>query len=106
MEWCFAKINNRLAEVFFDEGKNGEPLFYGHCYVKREEYKTKKEQKWIDKDIEKVQLAYRKGKYRIKIGKFKSQKYQTYAPKKLAEMKKELKNPKNLISIDEFAKKL
>jgi hypothetical protein len=42
MPWCFALVNNKLSEIFFDHGKNGQPLMRGHCYVKIEEYKTKK----------------------------------------------------------------
>lgn len=36
----------------------------GHCYVKRSEYKTKYEQRMIDKDIKKYQFTYRKKQYR------------------------------------------
>ncbi len=64
MSWSFAIINNRLAEVFFDRWKNGRVVFRGHCYVKRSEYKTKQEQKWIDRDTAKVRLVCRKGKYK------------------------------------------
>lgn len=64
MFWSFATINGKLAEVFF-EGNKGKLKFIGHCYVKKSEYKTKKEQSWINKDTEKVRLTYRKGKYNI-----------------------------------------
>jgi hypothetical protein len=60
--WCFALVNKRLAEIYFDE-KHGT---YGHCYVKREEY-SKREQKMIDSDIKKYQFVYRKGYYTDKI---------------------------------------
>jgi hypothetical protein len=67
MSWCFAKVNNRLAEIYFNETKKG-PKVWGHCYVKKEEYKTKKEQEWIKKDIAQFCFKYRKGKYkRIKV---------------------------------------
>ncbi|MBU0476426.1 hypothetical protein KKB68_00195 [Patescibacteria group bacterium] len=56
--WCFAMINGRLAEIYFDK-KQG---IYGHCYVQRKEY-TKKEKKMIDSDILKYQFVYRKGCY-------------------------------------------
>lgn len=56
--WCFAIVNGRLAEIFFDK-KYG---IYEHCYVKREEY-NKKEQRMIDSDIKKYQFVYRKGYY-------------------------------------------
>ena len=47
MSWSFAIINGRLAEIFFDEmhGKikrRRRIKISGHCYVKKEEYKTKK----------------------------------------------------------------
>ena len=46
--WCFAVVNGRLAEIYFDK-KYG---IYGHCYVKRNEF-NKKEQKIINLDIKK-----------------------------------------------------
>jgi len=96
MSWCFAKVNNRLAEIFFDEGKNKEPLIIGHCYVRRDEYKTKKEQKWIDVDLKKIKVVYRNKQYRISGGIFCNSKYQIYASKKLAEIDKDIKAGKNL----------
>ena len=66
MSWCFAIINNRIAEIYFDK-KGGEIKFLGHCYVKESEYTLKEEKEWIKKDIEKVKLIYRKGKYRNKL---------------------------------------
>ena len=67
MSWCFAIVNNRLAEIYFEE-KGKKTKITGHCYVKKEEYKTKQEQKWIKEDTAKFRFVYRKGKYkRIKI---------------------------------------
>jgi len=67
MSWCFAIVNNRLAEIYFEE-KMGKPKIIGYCYVKKEEYKTKREQKWIEEDTAKLRFVYRKGKYkRVKI---------------------------------------
>lgn len=63
MNWSFGIVNNKLAEVFFQKSK-GKIKFIGHCYVKEEEYKTKREREWIKKDTEKVRLVYRKGEYR------------------------------------------
>ena len=40
----------------------------GHAYVKKEEYKTKKEQKWIEQDTKQLRLTYYNGKYRDKNG--------------------------------------
>ncbi len=62
MPWNFAKVNGRLAEVFFERrGKN--VIFEGYCHVRKSEYKTKREQKWIKEDTEKVRLVYKNGKY-------------------------------------------
>lgn len=63
MPWCFAIVNNKLAEIYFDE-RRGKAKIIGHCYVKKEEYKTKKEQRWIKEDIPKFYFVYRKGKYK------------------------------------------
>lgn len=69
--WAFALINGRLAEFHFEIEKGKFYMTHGHCYVKRSEYKTKQEQKWIDKDTEKYQFTYRNTRYR-KVGERKS----------------------------------
>lgn len=63
MSWCFAIINNRLAEIYFEK-KKGKIKYLGHCYVKRSEYGSKKEKDWIEKDSARVKLTYRNGIYR------------------------------------------
>ena len=63
MNWSFAIINQKLAEIYF-ERTNGEVRFFGHCYVKKEEYKTKKEQIMIKVDTAKNQLIYKNGGYK------------------------------------------
>ena len=63
MGWCFAKINNRLGEIYFDKDKNGKSKITGHCYVDNETFNTKQEKKWIKNDTKKYQLTYRNGKY-------------------------------------------
>ncbi len=68
MSWCFAIVNNKLAEIFFDKNKNGRARIRGHCYVKKSEYKTKLEQNQIAKDIKKVKVAYRNKKYKLVEG--------------------------------------
>ena len=65
MSWCFAIVNNRLAEIFFDKNKNGRTKIEGHCYVKKSEYKTKQEQSWIAEDTKKLKVAYRNKKYKL-----------------------------------------
>ena len=59
--WCFGIVNGRLAAVFYGENKKIE----AHCYVKKEDYKTKQEQKWIEKDTKRLRLVWRNKKYRV-----------------------------------------
>lgn len=61
--WCFAIVNNRLVEIHFDKRYG----VWGHCYVKRKDYKTKQEWKWIEDDTKKYRFSYRKGYYFDKI---------------------------------------
>ena len=56
-------VNNRLAEISFERPYG----IWGHCYVKREEYTTKQERKWIREDTKKCRFTYRKGYYFDKI---------------------------------------
>lgn len=62
--WAFALINGRLAEFHYEIERGKFYLAYGHCHVKRSEYKTKQEQRWIDKDTEKYLFTYRNKQYR------------------------------------------
>ena len=62
--WAFALINGRLAEFNFEINKGKFYMGMGHCYVKRREYKTKYEQRMIDKDNEKYRFTYVNKKYR------------------------------------------
>ena len=62
MNWCFAKVNSKLAEIYFEK-KRGKTKFLGHCYVKKSEYKTKRELAWIEEDTKKVKLDYKNKKY-------------------------------------------
>jgi len=65
MSWCFAIVNNKLAEIYFNKTKAGKPKIWGHCFVNRKDYKTKQEQKWIDLDTKKVKVIYRNKKYKL-----------------------------------------
>lgn len=65
MNWCFAIINNKLAEVYFEK-KKGEIKFLGHCYIDRSDYRSKREKEWIEKDTIRVQLIYRNRAYKSK----------------------------------------
>ena len=62
MNWCFAVINGRLAELFFHKNR-GRLCFLGHCYVKRRNYSTIKEREMIDKDVKKNRFSYKREKY-------------------------------------------
>ena len=62
--WCFALVNNRLAEIYFEnDHKKKKTLVWAHCYVERNEFKTKKEKAEIDQDIKKHRFTYRNKKY-------------------------------------------
>lgn len=65
MGWCFALINGKLAEIFFDQKKN-ERIFFGHAYVKESEYKSKREKIWIGKDIKNVDSLTGKAFIKVK----------------------------------------
>ena len=65
MNWCFAIVNKKLAEVHFDETKDGRKKITGHCFVRRNEYTTKQEQKWIREDTKRVRVTYRNGRYKL-----------------------------------------
>jgi len=56
--WCFAVVNGRLAEIYFDK-KYG---IFGHCYVEKNDY-SKREQRMINSDIKKYQFIYRRKYY-------------------------------------------
>lgn len=64
MSWCFAVINGRTAEIYFDVEKNEQSKIWGHAYVKLQEFTAKREQNQIRKDTERFRFSYRKGAYR------------------------------------------
>jgi 3-isopropylmalate dehydratase small subunit len=62
--WCFAIVNNRLAEIYFkNDHKKKKTTIWGHCYVEENEFKTKEEKQHIKIDSEKHRLTYRNKKY-------------------------------------------
>ena len=61
--WCFALVNKRICEIHFAT-KNGKSEILVHTYVKREEYKTKIEQKMIDNGIKKYHFTWKNGIYK------------------------------------------
>ena len=66
MHWCFATVNGRLAEIYFNKMSKDKCVFT-HGYVNREwvvGYATKKEQKMIATDTRKFRLSYRNGRYK------------------------------------------
>lgn len=64
MSWSFGIVNNKLAEIFFENNK-GKRNILGHCYGGESEYKTKKEKRWIEEDIRKIRVVFRNRKYRF-----------------------------------------
>lgn len=64
MCWCFATINNKPGEIYFDKNKNGRIKFLAHCYVKREDFKNREELKYFDKDIKNLKVVYKNKKYK------------------------------------------
>lgn len=66
LKWCFAIVNGKLGEVFFNKNKTGKPKVHSHCYVKREEY-SKKEQKMIAADTLKCNFIWKNGIYKLKV---------------------------------------
>lgn len=68
MSWCFAKINGRLAEIYFDKNK-GKSKILGHCYVKKSDFKTERELRWIEEDTSRFNFVYKNSKYKDLNGK-------------------------------------
>ena len=68
MNWCFATVNNKLAEIFFNKKKGKKPEIFAHCYIKETEYTTKKEKQWIANDMKKYRFSYYNKKYTEKLG--------------------------------------
>ena len=63
MNWCFAKVNNKLVEIYFEKSKDKLKIL-GHAYVDSKEYKTKKEQLWIREEATKFKFIFRNGQYK------------------------------------------
>ncbi len=63
MTWCFAIINNRPAEIYFEK-KRDKTEITGHCYAKREEFDDEEERQAFDEDTAKYKFSYRRGEYR------------------------------------------
>ena len=75
MPWCFATINNKLGEIYFDKVRRrnkSRTVFKGHCYVKRSEFRTKEETRALDRESAKFHISYRNGKYNLKSDPSKS----------------------------------
>lgn len=67
MSWCFAIVNNRLAEIFFEKEKTDPIKIRGHAYVNKSKYTTKQEQKWIIEDTKRLNFSYHKGSYKPRL---------------------------------------
>ncbi len=69
MYWCFATINNKLGEIYFNKVRRGNKLrtiFKGHCYVKKGEFKIREEKRALDTEAAQYHISYRNGKYKLK----------------------------------------
>lgn len=62
MNWCFGKVNNKFAEVWF-ENRHGKSFPYAHCFVNEKDYKTKVEKQWIEADLKRVNLIFKNKVY-------------------------------------------
>jgi len=68
MSWCFAIINNKLAEIYFDKNLGStKSKIVAHCYVAEQDYLTKEEKIWIKRDTKKFRFTYRNGNYKRKL---------------------------------------
>jgi len=65
MNWCFTIINNKVGEIYFERNKNNQIKFLGHCYVKREDFENKQEQKCFNEDIKNTKIVYRDKRYKL-----------------------------------------
>ena len=65
MYWRFAIVNNKLGEIYYHKKKNGRVKILSHCYVKREDYKIKQEQRMIAQDIKRERVVYRNKEYKL-----------------------------------------
>ena len=65
MNWCFATINNRPGEIYFERIRSGQVKFLGYCYVKREDFTLKEERNAFDKDVKKFKIVCDDERYKI-----------------------------------------
>ena len=64
MNWSFAIVNGRLAEVFFDKKKDSRKHVFAHAYVRQNDYK-KEGRKWIAEDTKRARFSYRNKQYKL-----------------------------------------
>ncbi|MDP2735588.1 MAG: hypothetical protein Q8P12_05275 [bacterium] len=98
MFWCFALINNRLGELYFDHDKKGRPRFSGHAYVDDVTDWEKAERKHIAIDIKANQFAYYRGQYWDKL---RNMRYRGGKAKRFLKILRELRN---LLSVEQRKK--
>ena len=65
--WCFAIVNGRLAEIWWQKKKSGDPKVVAHGYVERKWFKTKQELAMIKVDTERHRFSYRNQKYQLLV---------------------------------------
>lgn len=94
--WSFATVNGRFAEIYFAKGFG----IWGHAYVNKFSFKTKKEKEHIKKDLKKYKFTYRNRFYFDQLNKLKI---------KVPDRKKifpKSKNYKKFSTAEEFCKSL
>ncbi len=64
MDWCFAIVNGKLSEIYFNKNKKGDMKFIGFCHVNKSDYRTKMEKKYILEDTAKFKFTYRNNVYK------------------------------------------
>jgi len=57
--WMFGIINRKLSEVFFEKKSSGKIECLGFCYVKKSEYKSRRERGYIQEDTKRLKLRWK-----------------------------------------------
>ncbi len=65
MNWCFAKINNRIGEIYFDRTKGGQARIFSHCFIERANFIAKEENEAFESDAKKFKVVYKNKKYTL-----------------------------------------
>ena len=65
IEWCFALVNGRKGEIFFQQQANGKKKIIAHYYLKETDPIIKKMKTTINRETQELRVVYRNKKYRI-----------------------------------------